>query len=228
MTVLALLLLLQSSPAEDARGLFEAGQTLIAEGDTLGAVAAWEGALATGWTSAAAEHNLGTVALARRDLGAARLHLERAARLAPWDAAVARNLALARERAGDPGPGPMARAFGWLGAVLSPLGAVALALTLVFAALAAFIAGRRAVAVGVGAMAVLAVVVAGGVLVGATAPRGVVLADVAAVEEAGGAEPVARLNIGETVWVGEERDGWRAVRIGRKRAFVPAEAVAPI
>ena len=230
--------LLQAAPAPpasvggraEAERLFDLGNALVAEGDTAGAVAAWEGAVEVGWTSAAVQHNLGTVALAQGDVAGARLHLERAARLAPRDDAVARNLALARERAGEPPPSQVRRAWGAAIGVLRPFGAVALALALAFGALGLSVADRRRWAAGLGALAIVAVAGAALAVWEVTRPVGVVLADdVAVVESPSPAAPgVARLRAGETVEVGPEADGWRPVSVGRADGWVRADAVAPI
>jgi len=229
--LLALVLQAASSAAPaDASRLFDLGTTLVAEGDTAGAVAAWQGALATGWTSAAAEHNLGTVALLHGDVPTARLHLERAARLSPGDASVRHNLQIARERAGEPAPSAARRSWDRSVASLPPGGLVALALALAFVALALRLAGRQRWAMGVGLGAVVAVVVSVAVLADVTQPLGVVLATDVSVAEApsAGAAPVARLRAGEAVPVGPEVEGWRRVRVGRQRGWVPADAVVPI
>ncbi len=227
--LLALALQTTSGPAEAER-LFDLGTTLVAEGDTTGAVAAWEGALATGWTSAAAEHNLGTVSLLRGDVPTARLHLERAARLAPRDASIRRNLQIARERAGEPAPSTTQRLWDRTTSAVPPIGFVALALALAFAALALRLVGRSRLATGLGAVAVAAVLIAVGVLTEATRPLGVVLADDVTVVEApsAAASGVARLRAGEAVPVSPAADGWRLVRVGRTRGWVRADAVAPI
>ncbi|PAP78543.1 SH3 domain-containing protein [Rubrivirga marina] len=224
--------LLQAGPTDRAEAdrLFALGTQLVAEGDTAGAVAAWEGAAEIGWTSAAVQHNLGTVALARGDVARARLHLERAARLDPRDDAITRNLALARERAGEPPP-PSTRRL-WDGAigVLRPFGAVALALALAFGALGLAVADRRRWAAGLGAVAVVVVTGAAFAVWEFTRPVGVVLLDDAPVVESPSpaAPGVARLRAGETVEVGPEADGWRPVTVGRAEGWVRADAVAPI
>ena len=234
MTALVLALaLLQAVPAQteraEAERLFNLGNQLVAEGDTAGAVAAWQGAWATGWTSAAAEHNLGTVALAQGDVARARLHLERAARLDPLDGAVRQNLRLARERAGEPTPSAARGAWNTLVAVVRPLGLVALALALAFGALALALAARQRAAAGLGLVAALAVAGAALAVWERTQPLGVALADQAVVEApsptAGG---VARLRAGETVEVGDAADGWRHVTVGRADGWVRADAVEPI
>ena len=229
MALLLALLLLQpaASPHDEAEWLFTLGTELIAEGDTSGAVAAWEGARATGLTSAAVEHNLGTVALRRGDLGRARLHLERAARLSPLDAAVAQNLRLAREAADVPARSGAERLWDRVVGVIGPLGLVTLALALAFGALGLFFLDRRRWALGVGAVAVLAVGAASAALWERSRPVGVVLAAEAEVTEEPSASSVgvARVRAGETVWVGEARSGWRRVEADGAEGWLPARAV---
>ena len=236
MRALLLALALLTGPAHaqadraEAERLFDLGNRLVAEGDTAGAVAAWEGAAEAGWTSAALQHNLGTVALTRGDVARARLHLERAARLAPLDDAVARNVALARQRAGEPEPATARRVWNATLGVLRPLGVVALALALAFGALGLAVAGRWRLAAGLGMLAALAVAGAALAVWEATRPVGVVLVDDAAVVEspAATAPGVARLRAGETVEVGPEAAGWRPVAVGRAEGWVRADAVAPL
>ena len=229
--VLLVLALLQTAPADraEAERLFELGTRLVAEGDTAGAVAAWEGALATGWTSAAAEHNLGTVALAQGQTGRARLHLERAAHLDPLDPAVRQNLGLARARAGEPAPSAARAAWTWAVAVVRPVGLVALALAVAFGALAVGVAGRPRVAAGLGVVAAVAVGAAALAVWERTRPVGVALADGAVVEAPSPtATGVARLRAGEAVGVGPAVDGWRPVTVGDAEGWVRADAVEPV
>ena len=238
MTALLLVLaLLQAAPADrpdasrgEAERLFRLGTRLVAEGDTAGAVAAWQGARAMGWTSAAAEYNLGTVALARGETARARLHLERAARLDPLDESIRRNLRLARERAGEPAPSTVRSAWDRAVAVVRPVGLVALALALALGALALGLAGRQRWAAVLGAAAVVAVGAASLAVWERTRPLGVVLADQAAVVESPStvAATVAQLRAGETVRVGEAADGWRTVSVGDAEGWVRADAVEPI
>ncbi len=94
MTVLLLLLL---AVPPDAERLFALGNALYAEGDAHGAVAAYEGALETGWTSAALELNLGLAYVEIGELGRAVLHTERARRLGD-DKDASNNLRLLRTR----------------------------------------------------------------------------------------------------------------------------------
>lgn len=239
MSVLLALLLLQAAPGQstpDARAeaarLFELGTALAAEGDTTGAVAAFEGARATGWTSAAVEHDLGTLALARGDIGRARLHLERAARLGP-SAATAQNLRLVRERADAPAPTAAERLWRRLVATAGVGGLVVLALLLTYvaAALAGLVRqrggrGLRAGAWALGAIAAIAVLAAVGALAEASRAVGVVLVE-SDVREAPSpeADGTGRLAPGQTLTLGGKTGGWRHVRTGGAEGWVPAEAV---
>ena len=234
MTLVLFLALLQAGSAStasraEAERLFAVGTELVAEGDTSGAVAAWQGAVATGWTSAAVQHNLGTVALDRGQTAAARLHLERAVRLDPMDDAIIRNLALARTRAGAPEPSPARRTWQRVVAVVRPLGLVALALALTFGALAVLLSGRRRVAIALGAIALVSIAAASAAVWERTRPLAVAMGEAAVVESPSpAAGAVGRLRPGETVSVGEVRDGWRTVRVGRETGWVRADAVAMI
>ncbi|MEM0961246.1 MAG: hypothetical protein AAGK21_01740 [Bacteroidota bacterium] len=222
-----LLLLQAASPPAD---LFERGQTLLAEGDTLGAVAVWNAARPDGLASAEVEYNLGTLALRRGETGRARLHLERAARLAPLDEDIARNVSLARERSGAPAPSTMHRTVIWMRAVVGSLGLVVLALAAAFGTLGLAVASRQRAALGVGAVAVALVAMASWAVWEASAPRSVVLVEEVAVVESPSptAAPVARAREGEVVWAGEAEDGWRPVRVGRARGWVREAAVEPV
>jgi tetratricopeptide (TPR) repeat protein len=108
----------QADDRAEAERLFALGVALAEEGDLAGAAAAFEGALATGRTSPALAFNLARTYYAAGDLGRARLHAERAARLAPRDAEV-QALRLRTERAaGEPparAPTATGAALGWVG-----------------------------------------------------------------------------------------------------------------
>ena len=225
--VLALLLLQAAAPRAEAERLFEAGAALVAEGDTAGAVAAWEGAAATGWASAAVEHNLGTLALARGDVGRARLHLERAARLDPASAATAHNLRLAREAAGLGARPAWYVAWDRLVGVVRPGGLVALALGLAFAALGVLFLERRRTAAVLGTLAAVAVAAAGAALWERTRPLAVVVAREAEVRAApsASAPSVARVRAGETVTAGDAEAGWRRVTAEGEAGWLPEAAV---
>ncbi|MEM6288863.1 MAG: SH3 domain-containing protein [Bacteroidota bacterium] len=225
---LALLLLLQAAaPAAEADRLFETGARLIAEGDTAGAVAAWEGIAEQGVASAAIEHNLGTLALERGDVGRARLHLERAARLDASRPGVAHNLRLARQAAGV-GDRPVWRvAWDRLGAVVPPGGLVALALALSFAALGVVLLERRRLGAALGALALVTVVAASAALWERTAPVAIVVASEADLREApsAAARGVARVRAGEVVALGDAEAGWRRVEADGVEGWVPEAAV---
>ena len=237
--LLLALLLLGPARAEDrpeAERLFALGLDLIAEGDTAGALAAWDGAAATGWTSAALSYNRGVVAFERGDLGAARLALERAGRLAPRDPAVAQALADVRERSGADPPTLARRAARRVGGVLGAGGTVALALALyaLTIALAVVWWRRRTRAVGAGAglaaaLAAAAVAVAVSVLSEATAPRGVVLdAGPMRSDPSPTAIEAGALRAGESVDLGRTDGAWRAVTVGDVEGWVPSASVEAI
>ncbi|HEX9952534.1 MAG TPA: SH3 domain-containing protein, partial [Rubricoccaceae bacterium] len=220
-------------PTAEADRLVALGTQLAAEGDAAGAEAAFSGAAdagrALGRASAAVEHNLGTLALARGDAGRARLHTERAARLDPFDARIATNAALARALARVPPETPGERAWRTVRGAVGPAGLVALALALVYGALGVALTGHRRAAAGLGVLALAAVLAAAGAL--AEAPRGVMLtaADLreAPAPDASPGRPVAA---GAVVQVSERRGAWRAVRVDGRSGWVPAgvvEALAP-
>lgn len=223
-----LLLLLLAQPLEADR-LFALGNDLVVEGDTAGAVAAWQGAAATGWTSAAVEYNLGTVALIRGEVGEARLHLERAARLDPLAADIDRNLELTRARAGIPPRGAGERLWARAVAIVCPFGLVVLALALAFGALGTMLLGRRRLAGGLALVALVAVGAASFAVWDTTRLLGVVLTEASVTEGPSSSTPsIARLAAGETLEVGLEVDGWQPVRIGRSRGWIRAGAVETI
>ena len=229
MVVFFALLLLQTAttPEAEADRLFALGTELLAEGDTAGAVAAWEGVRATGVTSATVEHNLGTVALRQGDVGRARLHLERALRLSPLDAAIAQNLRLAREAAGAPPRSTAERIWGQTVGIVGTIGLVALALALAFGALGLFFLDRRRLALGVGGVALLAVGAASAALWERSQPVGIVIAGEAEVTDEPSAEAVgvARVRGGEVVRLGEAEVGWRRVEVDGDDGWLPERAV---
>ncbi len=181
MLVLLLLLALpDEAPRAEAERLFALGNALTGEGDVRGAIAAYEGAAATGWTSPELELNLSHAHAEAGSLGRAVLHAERARRLAPRAEPVQHALHRLRERLGTE---PAARSPGesaarWLSAHIGASGITALLLVLWVGVLglvgvrlwtgAAPPALRRSLVV----LAPLAVFVAGGAaLARATRPR---------------------------------------------------------
>ncbi len=232
-------LVLLAATGAHAQGLAEAnrlvalGSQLAAEGDSAGAAAAFAGAAdagrAAGRVSAAVEHDLGTLALARGDAGAARLHTERAARLAPLSVPIRQNAALARSLAGAPAETAVARAWRIAHSVAGPAGLVALALALVYVALALFLNARRRGALVVGALGLFAVAGAASTLAEASRPQGVVLTAAGVrVEPTPEAAEGAALAPGMLVRLGERRGTWRAVRTDGRDGWIPDAAVAAL
>ena len=217
----------------EADRLFALGLQLVAEGDTSGATAAFDGAISTGAEagrrSASAEHNLGALALARGDAGRARLHTERAARLAPLDAAVAQNATLARQVARAAPEAPLARAWRVVQGVAGPTGLVALALALAYAGLALSLGGRRRAVVPVGVIALVAVSAAVAALVGASRSEGVVLTATELREApAPDASRQGAFAPGALVHLGERRGAWQHVSGDGADGWAPASSVAPL
>ncbi len=218
---------------DEANRLVALGAQLAVEGDSAGAAAAFAGAAdagrAAGRVSAAVEHDLGTLALARGDAGTARLHTERAARLAPLSAPVQQNAALARALAGATPETAIARAWRVARSVAGPTGLVALALALVYVALALFLNARRRAALVVGALGLFAVVGAVSALAEASRPAGVALvaAGVRA-EPTPEATEGAALAPGALVRLGERRGTWRAVRTDGRDGWIPDAAVGAL
>ena len=213
-----------------ANRAFVLGLELAAEGDTTGAVAAFEAAR-LGGTSAALEHNLARLHLGRGDAGRARLSAERAYRLAPELPGVAEVVAASREQVGRGRPGPVRRAVAPVVAAVRPLGVVGLAVVL--AALAAAAVGwrRRLPGALVGLAVALAVLGAGAavaLLTERTLVNAVVLdAVVARGAPSPEAPETARLAPGQTVHAAGRRDGWTRLG-GGLDGWVPAEAVGEI
>ncbi|HYE97208.1 MAG TPA: SH3 domain-containing protein [Rubricoccaceae bacterium] len=240
MALLALLALFQAAPQAEAERLFALGNRLYTTGDTTGALAAWEGAAATGWTSAALDHNLGSACLRARRLGCAVLHLERAWEAMPGDDAAAHNLRLAHRLAGEPARGvpPAQRVASEAASVLGRGGLLLGALGLY--ALAAAVAGvgiwRRWRGRGLRVAATLLVPVALVALVVAAASvsapaRGVVTMPETALRAGpiATADARATLGPGRVVRLGKVRGSWRQARLADGTAgWLPARAVEEI
>ena len=236
-TALAILVLAATAPhaqpLAEADRLFALGTRLVAEGDTAGATAAFAGAndagRDAGRVSAAAEHAVGTLALAQGDAGRARLHTERAVRIDPLDARVATNAAFARALAGVAPETAAARAWRVVRGVAGPAGLVALALALVYAALGLFASRRRRAAVAVGVLGAVAVSVAVAALSGASRHEGVVLSAVEMrAAPAPDAAAGASLAPGALVRLSAARGAWREVHADGRSGWIPASAVAPL
>ncbi|GAB5537595.1 MAG: hypothetical protein Rubg2KO_38440 [Rubricoccaceae bacterium] len=239
MILLLALLLLGPPRAEDrpeAERLFQLGLELVAEGDTTGALAAWDGAAATEWTSAALRYNQGAVALARGDMGTARLALERAARLAPRNATIASALTEIREQAGDDAPSPVEQAVQVTLSSLGLLGVVALALVLYGLSLGIGILWWRrrtrplalgALASSMGCFLALGLTITG--LMASSTPRGVVLdAGILRAAPSPTATESGRLRAGTTLELGETQGTWQAVTVDDLDGWVPASQIEAI
>ena len=242
MPLLLLLLVLRSAPGApqagaaqaEAERLFALGQRLFAEGDAAGAVAAFEGAAATGWTAGALDYDWGTACLATADLGCAVLHLERAARALPSHEAVAHNLRLARERAGavDEPASPLTAIRRALGTgVLLGLG---LALYVAVVALLGYRLWTRRSAPWLRRTILLLAPLAAAVLglgvwawADARNPEAVVVAP-AVLHAAPGVDGGATLPPGRLVRLLARRGDWAEIHVDGERGWLPARAVEEI
>jgi hypothetical protein len=228
--VIALSMVVATMPAAgpaDAERLHALGLELLEEGDHQGAVAALVAAEATGWTSAALRLHLSSAHLAAGEIGRARLHAERAARLAPTDAEVLRTLDFVRRTAGEPpGRPPTATAavVTWTGGRVGAAWATVLALVLWVAlvALVGFRAwtGRADPLIRRGTLVLLVATISVMSIAAAVSheearPRAVVVAPEAELRGVPSAEaPVAgSLAEGWLVVLGPRRGAWQAVRL---------------
>jgi tetratricopeptide (TPR) repeat protein len=125
-----------------------AGNRLIGAGNYAEAIRVYEQLLAQDVRDSALFYNLGNAYYFQGDLGRAILNYERAAQLAPRDADIKANLALARQQAGDPflasPSGPLGVLAGLTQRWLNINETAILALTFWFVAGATFIALRFA------------------------------------------------------------------------------------
>jgi tetratricopeptide (TPR) repeat protein len=224
--LLLALLLAAPAGAQPPDHLLAQGDALYEEGDYRGALAAYDGAAASGWTSPTLLLNASAAALRAGDLPRARLAAERAARLAPRDADVRHNLALVRAAVGEPPERPntaSAAAVAWLAANVgaAPLAAGALVAWLALFALlglrvvhGGWPTTQRRLAMVVGPLALLAIVAAFAVSHHESAPRAVALAEEAPLARQPGdtREAAGYLRAGQLVRVGASRGAWRHVR----------------
>lgn len=221
-----ILLLLMLLVPPEAERLYALGNTLLDEGDARGAVAAYRGALETGWTSTALELRLGLAYVETGELGRAVLHTERARQIGDDEATAVNNLRLLRTRLDlEPAPRPPSEAAAqWLAERVGvvPLATLALLLYLAVAALAGHAIWARApwparrrillVLVPLGLAAALAAV---GASWYETTPRAVVVADTAVVRNAPTAEAGRRGEVfeGALLTVTDRRGSWLEVRL---------------
>ena len=246
MWAILLLLLLQPAPSADSQAeaerLFVLGVRLYADADADGAVAAFEGAGATGWSSGMLHYNLGTAYLDLEQFGPAILHLERARRLMPGNEAITHNLRIARERAGV----TVEATSPWevLGRRLARTGGPLLWLAfglVLYISLTTIIGfrfwtrredawSRRAITVLVpvtAAVLVAALSVWGSI----RSPDGIVLSEFTQLRASPSAEAASRATLqpGLRVRITEVREGWQAVRLpGGVRGWLPSRAVERI
>ncbi|MEM6325869.1 MAG: SH3 domain-containing protein [Bacteroidota bacterium] len=234
---LALLLLLAMGP-DGPESLRQQGLDLLAEGDTLGAVATLDAAVAGEWTNPDVWLALGQTHLAREATGPAVLALERAARSAPLDPEIAsaRRDAHALARAVPPeAAAPVVAAR----AVRSTVGteavvALALVLYLGLAALSFVWWRRRQRPVGWAALALApvalcALILAGLTLWDASGSRAVALASVEVrARPVTEAETVGSVRTGEMVTLGPTEGDWRRVTVDETEGWVPSRAVSAL
>ena len=222
-----------AKPDQEAQRLFTLGNRLLDAGDVDGAVAAYEAAAATGWTSGALEHNRGLAELERGRTADAVLHLRRAARLLPGEAAVRQSLDAALARAGLAAP-PEGAAHRLARTAAGPLGVGGLLAGALLLGLAAVWAARR------GGLRRPRVLVPGGLALAvwllaalawqASAPRGVVLLPTALrAAPAEGAAAGAVLPAGRGVRLGRRVGAWQAARLpDGTEGWLPVRAVEDV
>ena len=226
----------------EAERLFALGVQLYADSDAAGAVAAFEGAGTTGWSSGMLHYNLGTAYLDLEKLGPAILHFERARRLMPGHEAITHNLRIARERAGVTGEAasPWEVLSRRLTRTGGPLLWLAFGLVL-YISLIGVIGfrfwtrrndawSRRAIALLVPVTATV-LVAALSVWGSARTPEGIVLSEDAQLRASPSADAALRATLrpGLRVRITEVGDGWQAVRLpGGVRGWLPSRAVARI
>ena len=246
MWAILLLLLLHTTPSADtqteAERLFALGVHLYANGDPAGALAAFEGADATGWSGGMLQYNLGTAYLDLEQFGPAILHFERARRLMPDNEAITHNLRIARERAGI--ATDSASPFGLLSSrvsrVAGPLFWLAIGLILYIGLIGLIgfrLWTRRTEAWSRRAITLLVPFTLVVLLIGlsawgsARAPDGIVLFDDAQLRTSPSTDAASRATLqpGLRIRITEVRDGWKAVRLpGGIRGWLPSRAVERI
>ena len=223
---------------EGAVEQFEEGNEHFEADNFEAARAAYEEAIATGYTSGALHYNLGNTYFRLEELGAAIRHYEKARHLLPDDPRLAHNLRIARDRADVP---PPTTQQGWRALVTSmPVGlALGFGLLLYLGGWAALgyaarsstsgrlqLAYRSALGLGT-ALIVLGLVVS---YVQSMDERAVVLVDDTIVHEAPGTEPTANtLREGFVVHVTDRRTEWTRIDTpGDSGGWVPADALGDI
>ncbi len=246
MWAVVLLLLLQLAPTvnqkADAERLFNLGVQLYNDGDAAGAVAAFQGAEVTGWTSGMLQYDLGTAHLSLRKYGPAILHFERARKLMPGNEAVLHNLRVALERAGvsDDTTSPFAIAsnrLSFLGGPTFWLG-IGFVLYLGLIALVAFrfwkradsAWSRRAITL-LAPVTICAFAVALSVWGDVRTPAAIVVSEDAQLRRSPSPDASSRATVppGQRVRITDSREGWQSVRLpGGVRGWLPERSVERI
>lgn len=235
--ILLLALLLALGP-DGPDSLRQQGTALLAERDTLGAIAAMDASVSGAWTNPDVLLTLGRLHVARGEAGPAVLALERASRLAPTDAEVAGARREAYALAGQVAP-DVPPPFVASRSVSSRIGAgvlvgLALVLYLVAAVLGLAWWRRRRPAAGWAAVAIapfalVTLVLAGLALWDASGTQGIVLTTVELralpTPEAG---TVGHVREGEVTATGSASGEWREVQAGDLSGWVPSHALAQL
>jgi hypothetical protein len=225
-----------------------AGNRLVAAGNYGEAIQVYEQLVAQDIHDSALFYNLGNAYYLQGDTGRAILNYERAAQLAPRDADIKANLALARQQAGDPFATSPSGPLGILTAIterwLNINEAAILALALWFVVGAAFIAlrvaqpGRLRDALRYGALAGLFLVLLIGLSLGArvyverTQPQGIVIAPTVALSSEPGEQYATgyKLTGGTAVNVLETRNSWArlAAPDDSIEGWIPSDSVETV
>lgn len=239
-------LMTAGQPADGAT--VEAGNRLAAAGNYPEAIQLYEQLVARDVRDSTVFYNLGNAYFYQGDLGRAILNYERAAQLAPRDADIRANLALARQRASDPflsrPEGPLGILTGLTQRWLTINETAVLALAFWFLAAAALLAlrfsepGRAKNGLRYATLIALLVVVLFGLSLGArvytehTQPEGIVIAPTIALSSEPGEQYATGLSLngGTMVNIVETRGGWARLSApdDSLEGWIPSASVEPV